>query len=177
MGPRQPRAADAEQTEREPVAAAKEAALRLLAVRARSRAELERRLGQRGLPEAAVAAALERLEAVGLVDDPAFAEAYAESRAGRGRGAAAIRVELRGRGIDPEVADGAASAAVPADEQADRCRQVAAARLARLPGLDPEVQFRRLAGYLDRRGYPAALIETVVRELVDFGEGVRSDRL
>jgi len=159
------------------VAAAREAALWLLTVRARSRAELERRLGQRGLPEEAAAAVLDRLEAAGLVDDEAFATAYAESRAGRGADAAVIARELRGRGVGPDLAARATAAAVPADEQAERCRQVAEARLARMEGLWPEVQFRRLAGYLDRRGYPAGLIDAVVSELVNFEEGVRSDRV
>jgi len=162
---------------RDPEAAAREAALRLLTVRARSRAELERRLGQRGLPEDAAAAALNRLEAVGLVDDTEFAKAYAESRAGRGVDPSLIARELRGRGVDPDLAARATGAAVPADEQAERCRQVAEARLARMEGLRPDVQFRRLAGYLDRRGYPAGLIDTVVTSLVNFEQGVRSDRV
>jgi len=166
-----------EEAERDPVGAARDAALRLLTVRARGRAELELRLGQRGLPDEAVASALDRLEEVGLVDDAAFAMAYAESRAGRGVDAGAITRELRGRGVDPQLAAQAAGAAVPPDEQAERCRQVAAAKLARMEGLNAEVQFRRLAGYLDRRGYPGELIEHIVRELVEFGEGGGSGRL
>jgi regulatory protein len=165
---RSARAATAEEAERDPVAAAREAALRLLTVRARSRAELERRLGQRELPQEAVTAALDRLEAVGLVDDAAFAKAYAESRAAGGMDAAVIARDLRSRGVAPDLAARAIGAAVPADEQAARCRQVAEVRLARLAGLRPEVQFRRLAGYLDRRGYPAGLIDSVVSDLVTF---------
>jgi len=161
----------------DPVTVAREAALRLLAVRARSRAELERRLGPRGLPEEAVAVALDRLEAVGLVDDEAFAKEYAESRAGRGADAAVIARDLRARGVDTDLAARASGAAVPADEQAERCRQVAEARLVRMEGLRPEVQFRRLAGYLDRRGYPAGLIDAVVSDLINFEEGVHSDRV
>jgi regulatory protein len=170
-------AGEDEGAERDPVAAARDAALRLLTVRARGRAELERRLGDRGLPQEAVASALDRLEAVGLVDDAAFASAYAESRAGRGVDAGAITRELRGRGVDPQLAAQAAGTAAPPDEQAERCRQVAAAKLARMDGLSPDVQFRRLAAYLDRRGYPAELIEHVVRELVEFEEGGGSGRL
>jgi regulatory protein len=82
-------------TATDPVAEAKDAALRLLAVRARSRGELERRLAQRGFGEAVVAAALDRLAEAGLVDDAAFAAAYAESRAARGADARVIASELR----------------------------------------------------------------------------------
>ena len=150
----------------DPVAKAKDAALRLLAVRARSRGELERRLAQRGFGEQVVAAALDRLSEAGLVDDAAFAAAYAESRAARGLDARVIATELRDRGVATELAGRATDVAVPAEQRAERCRQVAVARLARLEGLAPEVQFRRLAGYLERRGYPAEVISTVLGDLI-----------
>ena len=148
------------------MANAKDAALGLLAVRARSRGELERRLARRGFGEEVVAAALDRLAETGLVDDAAFAAAYAESRAARGADARVIAIELHDRGVAPELAGRATEAAVPAEEQAERCRQVAVARLARLEGLAPEVQFRRLAGFLERRGYPAAVISAVLSDLI-----------
>jgi regulatory protein len=149
-----------------PVAKAKDAALRLLAARARSRGELERRLAQRGFGDEVVAAALDRLADAGLVDDAAFAAAYAEGRAARGVDARVIASELRDRGVAPELAGRATEAAVPPEEQAERCRRVATARLAHLHGLPPEVRLRRLAGYLERRGYPAEVIGPVLADLI-----------
>src|ERR687889_1707960 len=146
--------------------AAHAAALRLLTTRARTRAELRERLEQRGFEPDAVAETLERLERVGLVDDPALAGAVAERRAGRGLDAPAIAAELRDRGVDPAVPDRAAEAAVPTESRADRCRQVAEARLTQLAGLPASTQLRRLAAYLARRGYPPDLAETVARDLV-----------
>jgi regulatory protein len=150
----------------DPVAKAKDAALRLLAARARSRGELERRLAQRGFGDEVVATALDRLADAGLVDDAAFAAAFAEGRAARGVDARVIANELRDRGVGPDLAGPATEAAVPAEEQAERCRRVAAARLAHLDGLAPEVRFRRLAGYLERRGYPTEVIGAVLADLV-----------
>jgi regulatory protein len=147
--------------------AAHAVALRLLTTRARTRAELRRRLEERGFTAAAVAETLDRLEQVGLVDDEALAETVAEGRAAQGLDAPAIAVELRDRGVDPAVAERAAQAAVPAESRADRCRRVAQARLAQLHGLPPATQLRRLASYLARRGYPAELAEAVARELVE----------
>jgi regulatory protein len=146
--------------------AAHAAALRLLTTRDRTRAELRHRLEERGFGDAAVAETLERLERVGLVDDAALAETVAEGRAERGMDAPAIAAELRDRGVDPAVAELAAQAAVPAEDRADRCRQVAQARLAQLDGQPPTTQLRRLAGYLTRRGYPPDLAESVARDLV-----------
>jgi regulatory protein len=148
--------------------AAHAAALRLLTSRARTRAELRQRLEKRGFEPAAVAETLDRLERVGLVDDAALAEAVAQGRAERGLDAPAIATELRDRGVDPAVAERAAQAAVPAEDRADRCRQVAQARLAQLHGLPPATQLRRLAAYLTRRGYPPELAESVARDLVAF---------
>jgi regulatory protein len=157
--------------------AAHAAALRLLTARARTRAELARRLAERGFDEAAVTVALERLARVGLVDDAALAAAVAESRAGQGLDVPAIALELRDRGVDPAVALAAAEAAVPAAARAERCRRVAEARLAQLVGLDPEVKLRRLAGYLARRGYPAEIAEPIAGKLVGLDRDGHLDRL
>ena len=150
--------------------AAHAAALRLLTTRARTRAELRRRLEDRGFEAAAVVETLERLERVGLVDDAALARTVAEGRAEQGLDAPAIAAELRDRGVDPAVADRAAYDAVPAEDRADRCRQVAEARLVQLTDLPAPTQLRRLAGYLARRGYPPELAESVARELVGFDQ-------
>ena len=146
--------------------AAHAAALRLLTTRARTRAELARRLQDRGFEAAAVAEAVARLERVGLVDDAALAADVAETRADRGLDAPAIAQELRDRGVDPAVAERAARAAVPDELRAERCRQVAQDRLAQLGDLPPAARLRRLAAYLARRGYPPELAEAVSRELV-----------
>ncbi len=148
--------------------AAHAAALHLLTARARTRVELERRLQQRGFEPAAIGETLDRLAAVGLIDDEALARDLASSRAAQGVDASMIAVELRDRGVDPAVAAVAADAAVPTGERTERCRELARSRLAKLQGVSPEVQFRRLAAYLTRRGYPAEIVETVVDELVDL---------
>jgi regulatory protein len=149
--------------------AAHAAALWLLESRARTRLDLEQRLRRRGFEAEAIAGALDRLGAVGLVDDEAFARDLATSRAGQGVDASRIADELRDRGVDPEMAVRVAGSSAPASERLDRCRQLAEARLAKLHGLRPEAQFRRLAAYLARRGYPGDVIDDVVSELVDLG--------
>lgn len=147
--------------------AAHSAALWLLESRARTRLELRRRLERRGFQPGAIERALDRLAAVGLVDDEAFARDLASSRVEQGVDAPRIVIELRDRGIDPELAARVAGESAPQDDRAERCRELAAARLAKLQGLRPEAQYRRLAAYLIRRGYPGDLVENVVGDLVD----------
>ncbi|WP_018112108.1 regulatory protein RecX [Thermus igniterrae] len=77
-------------------------ALRLLAGRAFSRARLKEKLGAR-FPQEEVEAALERLEALGYLDDRAFAEAFVAGR--RKYGPRKLRHLLWAQGVPEEVVD------------------------------------------------------------------------
>jgi len=127
-------------------------ALGLLAVRPRSRRELERRLLGAGFPAEEVGDVLTRLERVGLVDDEAFARQYAEHRFGsRKEGSRAVVNGLRAAGIAPSLAVAVVEEA-PEDEE-ERAMALALARAPRLRGLPPPKAFSRLSSLLMRRGY------------------------
>ncbi len=147
--------------------AAHAAALWLLESRARTRLELRQRLERRGFEAEAIERALDRLTGVGLVDDEAFARDLAASRVEQGVDAPRIIVELKDRGIAPDLAVRIAGESAPPSDRAERCRELAEDRLSKLKRLRPEVQYRRLAAYLVRRGYPGDVVENVVSELVD----------
>jgi regulatory protein len=129
-----------------------ERALGLLAVRQRSRRELERRLLQAGFEADEVGTTLERLERVGLVDDEAFARSVVEHALGRRLEAPRIVARrLAQAGVSPEVvAEILEDAGAGEQERADR---LAATRVGRLRHLSPERAFPRLQGFLVRRGY------------------------
>ncbi|SHE62224.1 regulatory protein [Modicisalibacter ilicicola DSM 19980] len=78
-------------------------AIRLLARREYSRAELERRLAAKGHAAESVAEALDDLTEQGLQSDARFAEIFLRSRIARGQGPLKIRAELGERGIDREL--------------------------------------------------------------------------
>lgn len=127
-------------------------AVALLAARARSRRELERRLLERGLLPQAVAAALARLEAEGLVDDEAFARAWAQARAARSMGRARILQELRLKGV-PDAAAQAAVAALDPDGQQEQAVQIARKLWARQDDPASPAARRRMLAAMQRRGY------------------------
>ncbi len=85
-------------------ARAVDTALRAVARRDLSAAELGRRLERRGVSPALRDETVERLEEVGLVDDDRFARRLAESLAERGHGDGAIRWRLEQAGVGPETA-------------------------------------------------------------------------
>jgi regulatory protein len=149
-----------------------ERALGLLAVRQRSRRELERRLVQAGFESDAVDAELDRLEHVGLIDDAAFAAAVVESRMGaRGESRRAVGIKLQQAGVDREVARAALDDA-PEDEQ-DRADRLAETRARRVAGLDPATGFARVSGFLMRRGYPPAVARQAARRALGL-EGIEA---
>jgi regulatory protein len=139
-----------------------ERALGLLAVRMRSRRELERRLLQAGFEADEVRAELERLERVGLIDDDAFARAVVESRVGRrGESRRVVAGKLAQAGVAAETAV-AALDDLAGDEQ-DRADALAATKASKLAGLEPHVAFQRLYGFLARRGYPSEVARRAAR--------------
>jgi regulatory protein len=76
------------------------AGLRFLETRARSVEEVRRRLAEAGYRSELIAAALDRLTAIGLLDDELFARNWIESRdRARPRGELALRRELSQRGV------------------------------------------------------------------------------
>ena len=83
-----------------------EAAARFLEPRARSVAEVRRRLTGAGYRPELVDGAIERLLELGMLDDEAFARAWVESRdRARPRGERAIRQELGLKGVDRSTID------------------------------------------------------------------------
>ncbi len=145
---------------REAADRAKLAAMRLLARRPRSVRELSDRLGQR-FSDGAVRATVESLRETRLVDDEAFARWWTDSRTGsRPMAAAMIRAELARKGVDADVI---ARAVGLVDDEAN-ARALAERLCGSIPADDFEVFARRLAGRIARRGYPADLVRSVVRE-------------
>ena len=82
----------------------KQAALRLLAIREHSRAELRRKLRSRETDEGLLERVLDGLEAQRALSDQRFVEAYIASRKRKGFGPVRIRMELREKGVDSGLA-------------------------------------------------------------------------
>jgi regulatory protein len=138
-------------------------AVRLLARRPYSAAEIRRSLASHEVAPAVIDEVLARLETLGYVDDYAFAQYWVENRERfRPRGARALRYELRQKGIADAIIqkaldgfDGAESAYAAAQDQARRLR-----------GLDRRTFRTRLSGFLARRGFDYDTVREAVERLV-----------
>jgi regulatory protein len=86
-------------------------------------------------------------------------------QAARGLAKDALAQELRAKGIDDHLAD-EALASISDEDERDRARALVGKKLRAMHGLGIEVQTRRLAGMLARKGYSARVTYAVIREAI-----------
>jgi len=135
-------------------------ALHYLGARPRSIAEVERSLRDKGCADDAIAAALQRLVDHHYLDDDEFAAFWLENRNRfRPRSAAAIRQELRQKGVDREIID---STLKDLNED-DAAWAAATSKIDRWQAL-PKAEFEhKLTGLLARRGFGFDTVRRTVR--------------
>jgi len=157
------------------------AALALLAVRPRTRAELEKALRRKGHPPEATAACLERLARGGFLDDAALAGRMAAYKVtGQRKGRLLVRHELLERGIGREDAE-AALAGVSEDEEREAALAFARKRLPQVRAKSVLERRHKLLAMLLRRGFPKALAREAVHQAMSeasrgAGDGEEADR-
>lgn len=146
-----------------------ERALGLLAVRPRTRRELDQRLRRAGFEATEIDDVLTRLEGVGLIDDRDFAKTYAEHafRVKRA-GVRAISVGLAAKGISRELVE-EVTQQEPGQEES-RAAELAGLVAGRLGGLDPAKAFGRLSSLLMRRGFSPEMARKAAREALQVAE-------
>ena len=150
----------------DPEGTARAIVLRKLAAQARTRYELEQALVAKQVPDAVSKSVLDRFQAAGLVDDAAFAADWVESRQSRRHlSATALRRELRAKGVDADDIDVALSV-VDADDEYAAALDLARRRQRTMDQLPREVQYRRLAGMLGRRGFGPGATARVLAEVL-----------
>lgn len=140
---------------------------RQLAQRDRTRAQLAKKLAERDVNEEVASEVLDSFEATGLVDDARYAERFAElSRGERGLSRRAISQKLVSAGVAPELVEAALDSYEDENER-EVALELARKRASSSVGLERDVRFRRLAGFLARRGFPSGVVVSVTREVLD----------
>ena len=133
------------------------AGLRFLEARARSVEEVRRRLSEAGYRPELVSGAIDRLLAIGLLDDELFARAWIESRdRARPRGELVLRRELSQRGVSrADIATALAERRDAADERIQARNRFPGGGVSDLGSAD-EVAARRL---IERRRHDLERID------------------
>ena len=143
-------------------------ALAMLAARPRAARDLERVLVRKGEPAEHVASAVQRLIALGILDDAQFARQFIRAKiSGAGLSRRRLQSELWRRGVARDVIDAALSEVIAEDELDEDAQiaEVAAKKLRTLRSADPAVARRRLYAFLARRGYDSSAIRRVMDSL------------
>ena len=144
-------------------------ALRKLDARACSRAELVAAMVGRGFRTEVAEEVVARLEAVGLVDDQAYADALVRSRfAATGASGRSLRDTLSRKGLGADVIERAV-AQIDRDDEEARADDLVARRRRSLQGVSRQTAYRRLASMLARKGYsPSVASAAVSRALASW---------
>lgn len=150
---------------------AEKISMQALTRRGQSRWEIEKALLGRDLAGEIVAAELDRLERVRLIDDAALAETLVRTQHERkGLGRSALTAELRRRHIDQRYIDDALQQ-IDDDNEQSRATELALRRAPQLRSLDGETAKRRLTGFLMRKGYSGSIVRAAVDEALSAAGG------
>lgn len=132
-------------------------ALRLLSLREHSRTELERKLGRFEEEEGTLTKALDELQAKGFISEARVIESVLHRRSAK-LGAARIKQELQGKGLDPQaVRDAVASLQ---DTERARAQEVWRRKFGAAP-TDAKETLRQMR-FLATRGFTTDIIRRVV---------------
>lgn len=144
-----------------------EVALKLLARRARSEAEVRRALGRKGLEERDVEAAIARLKELRYLDDPSFARSKAGSMLEEERKGPKLAVyKLEAAGIEERQAETAVEQAKEGKSERELAERALRGRRPALAEDAPRAERIKAARWLVGRGFS----EEIARELLRLGE-------
>ncbi len=139
-------------------------AAHFLGSRPRSEAEVRRNLKEKEVAPPAIDAAVERLYALGYLDDEAFAKFWVQDRSTfKAASPRAMRQELKEKGIAADII-----AEVLAEVDAnDVAMKAARSQLRRLRGMTQPEFKKKLSGFLQRRGFSYSDIRAVLQQLIE----------
>lgn len=137
-------------------------ALRLLSGREHSRAELERKLASREEEPGQLRRVLDELQAKGFIDHQRVADSVVHRRAAK-LGAARIRHELQGKGLDPELVAQAVAGLRTTELQ--RAREVWRRKFERPPA--DAAERCKQTRFLAARGFDGEVIRRVLTSASD----------
>jgi len=146
------------------VVRAVDSAAHFLQYRPRSSAEIRRNLKKKDIPPDVIEAAMERLEALGYLDDEKFARFWVENRdTFKPRGPFALRAELRRKGVPDAIID----RVVEEVDVYDAAYRAAQKKLSRYRG-ETEFDFKRkLGAFLQRRGFGFEVVNDVLTRVIE----------
>ncbi|MDA0692747.1 MAG: regulatory protein RecX [Nitrospinae bacterium] len=146
---------------------AQSTALKYLSYRDRSEFEIRERLGQKDFPQATVQETVSWLNRLGYLNDGRFALNWSRSRISTKKfGEYRLRRELSAKGLTTETIDQTMQVVYSEFSEWELAQSLAQKKLSQLKGVDPKSKSRRLAQYLQRKGFPSDTVFKTVNQLI-----------
>lgn len=141
-------------------------ALKFLSYRQRSEKEIYDRLRKNEYDENMINNAIEYCKDQGYINDKDFAETFIRDKININRlGSQRIKYELMGKGISRDIID---KVLVPDyDEELDMAMELAEKKMYSYRNDDRNAIYRKLGGYLQRRGYSFDIVRKVLDQVLD----------
>lgn len=147
---------------------ARESALRILALRDHSKAQLRRKLIQKGFSPQVADTTIASLSEKGYLNDRRFAERWASAALESGRCyGPRLRSELRQRGVDASIASEVIVELTSGDDEQQTVQLLVKRRFPEFNPLTADDRDkRRILGFLQRRGFSTAAIISLFRNSI-----------
>ncbi|WP_044642788.1 RecX family transcriptional regulator [Risungbinella massiliensis] len=142
----------------------RQAALRYLSYRPRTRKEIQEHLIAKDFSIDRIHPVLQELQDLGYVDDSAYAKSWVQERTRKGLGTFRIQQELKQKGIQ-EVDISHALAQTNLEEERQLAMEIAERRYLRIKHDPWQKVERKLGNYLLRRGFSWEIIGPILKEL------------
>jgi regulatory protein len=155
--------------------ACREAALTLLDAAARPSGALRTRLLGKGYTSGVVEEVIERLSAVNLIDDRAYAQSAVRYCVGRMYGRRGTINELVRKGVERPLATEVVDVADKHGAFEESAWELGRSIEHKTRGLERQVRKRRLWSAGGRKGHDPAILQIVAHELFDIGTDVAAD--
>ena len=143
-------------------------ALNFLSSRARSTLEIETKLSQKGYEPHLIQGTVEFLEKYNYLNDKEFALSYSKDKINLNKlGEIRLKLELRHKGINDEIIDEVLDNLIDEDLEYDNAFNIAQKKLnSSYKNDDRNGQYRKLSGFLQRKGYSFTTISKIMKELL-----------
>ena len=145
-------------------------ALNLLSFRQRSEKEIYTALKRKGYEEFYIENAIDYCRNQKYLDDRAFAKAFIKDKLNINKlGEQRIKYELLKKGVSQEIIDDVLI--LDSEDQLEAALKLAEKKLPSYKKDDRNAVYRKLSGFLQRKGYSFEIVSKVMREVLkDFGD-------
>ena len=137
-------------------------ALRYISFKPRTQSDIFKKLSESDLEEEIIKIVINKLVEKGYVDDFQFAQNWVENRSiNKPRSKKLVTWELKNKKVSEDIINDVIIGMVPDEKLALLASEKYARRLS---GYDKDVFFRRLTGYLSRRGFSYSIVKPIVED-------------